>query len=532
MSTGEKFLHLADTLTDRLNPILVKETRQALKSRQFIITFMLLLTVAWLISVFGIIMNGPAIEYGSAGRMFFAFYAGVLGFAALFVVPFGAFRSMLNERDYNTFELLSISTLSPRQIVSGKLLSSLVQVLIYYSAIAPFIAFTSLLQGFDLPLVILILSLGLFWSLFVSTVAIMLSTLSKSRQWQAINTIGIIGLLLWQMGMSFAFGGAALSENIPFDSEEFWWGMCSVLIGVSSYLLLAQQIAVSRLTFESDNRSSGIRIISTIQFCLIWLGTLIFAMWYGVTYIEGEAVFAFSVGSCLHLVIAGLVFSTESEFVSRRVRRSVPPSKFKRLLFAPWMPGGRRGLLLLTLHLAVLIAISCLPTWPQWFADNVMPLPVWDDWIGNAVTAMALYIFIYVGFGAAIGRWGQKLTPEFRPAHARVLTLMLSALAMIVPYLPMLLGFERRLNSSSLLFVTNPLTTLEKICYSGSAWSNSTPQEASLLVYVLSIAAGFVLLLNLKAMIQGVSEVLTWQSAADQDSSVSAKAETEAAFSD
>ena len=71
MSSGEKFLHLIDYVTDRLNPILVKETRQALKSRQFIITFMLLLTVAWLISVFGTIWYGPAIEYGSAGRAFF-----------------------------------------------------------------------------------------------------------------------------------------------------------------------------------------------------------------------------------------------------------------------------------------------------------------------------------------------------------------------------------------------------------------------------------------------------------------------------
>ena len=65
MSSGEKFLHLTDYVTDRLNPILVKETRQALKSRQFIITFMLLLTVAWLISVFGVVLNGPAIEFGA-----------------------------------------------------------------------------------------------------------------------------------------------------------------------------------------------------------------------------------------------------------------------------------------------------------------------------------------------------------------------------------------------------------------------------------------------------------------------------------
>ena len=46
-------------LGDRLNPILVKETRQALKSRQFLITFVLLLFCAWGWSVLGIARIGP-----------------------------------------------------------------------------------------------------------------------------------------------------------------------------------------------------------------------------------------------------------------------------------------------------------------------------------------------------------------------------------------------------------------------------------------------------------------------------------------
>jgi ABC-type Na+ efflux pump permease subunit len=152
-SLTDRFSEWGDKVSDRVNPILVKETRQALKSRQFSITFMLLLVVAWLISAGGALWAGPAIEFGSAGREFFILYYWVLSFAIFLVVPFGSFRSMLNERDHNTYELLSISTLTPGQIVRGKLSSSIVQILIFYSAIAPFIAFTSLLQGFDLPLV-------------------------------------------------------------------------------------------------------------------------------------------------------------------------------------------------------------------------------------------------------------------------------------------------------------------------------------------------------------------------------------------
>lgn len=499
MRTGEKFFQLTDYLTDRLNPILVKETRQALKSRQFIITFMLLLTVAWLISVFGIMVYGPAIEYGSAGRVFFGWYACVIGFATLFVVPFGSFRSMLSERDQDTYELLSISTLTPRQIVMGKLLSSVVQVFIYYSAIAPFIAFTSLLQGFDFPMVLLVLFIGLVWSVSTSMVAIMLSTLSENRQWQAMNTIGMIGLLLGQFIVGFPAGGFALSGVIPFDSSDFWWALICWLLATCSYFLLAQQIAVSRLTFESGNRSSGIRIIVTVQFWLLWIGLLVYGWWNGMATIDDDTVFALGMMSCFHWMIAGLIFSTEHEDISRRVRRSVPQSKVIRLLIAPWMPGGRRGFVLLTFHLTALLVIAHIPV-----------LPGRDEWVRNAVTAMVLYVFIYAGFAAAVGRLGQVITPEFRPAHARVLTILLAALAMVAPYLPSMFEFTRPLSRDSVFLVTNPFSVLAVIERSAYPTASHSVEQIFLFLSLLYIAAFMVLLINLKSMINGLSELLYW----------------------
>ena len=44
---------------ERLNPILVKEARQALKSRQFLITFLLLLVCGWCWSLIGVAVMGP-----------------------------------------------------------------------------------------------------------------------------------------------------------------------------------------------------------------------------------------------------------------------------------------------------------------------------------------------------------------------------------------------------------------------------------------------------------------------------------------
>jgi ABC-type Na+ efflux pump permease subunit len=58
----------------------------------------------------------------------------------LVLIPFGCYRSLLAEREQTTFELLSITSLSPRQVIWGKLLSAGLQMFIFYSAIAPFVA--------------------------------------------------------------------------------------------------------------------------------------------------------------------------------------------------------------------------------------------------------------------------------------------------------------------------------------------------------------------------------------------------------
>src|SRR5215475_13221307 len=58
---------LLDRLGDRLNPILVKEARQAMKSRQFVVTFSMLLICGWLWTVVFVLSGYPAIYYVPVG---------------------------------------------------------------------------------------------------------------------------------------------------------------------------------------------------------------------------------------------------------------------------------------------------------------------------------------------------------------------------------------------------------------------------------------------------------------------------------
>jgi hypothetical protein len=155
------------SLADRMNPILVKETRQALKSRQFIVTFMVVLIACWIISVAGVAMVGPQVYYAAVGGDLLLAYYAALAFPLTLIVPYTAFRSLAAEQEENTYDLLSITTLSSSQIIIGKLYSACVQMGVYLCAVSPCIAFTFLLRGVDaqttavLLILVVLMSLGL-----------------------------------------------------------------------------------------------------------------------------------------------------------------------------------------------------------------------------------------------------------------------------------------------------------------------------------------------------------------------------------
>src|SRR5215813_1967782 len=78
-----------------LNPLLVKEVRQSLKSRQFSITFTAVLCLSWIWSIVGIARLGPDVAYGVNGpEMFYGYYM-ILAFPLSLLVPYSAYRSLI-----------------------------------------------------------------------------------------------------------------------------------------------------------------------------------------------------------------------------------------------------------------------------------------------------------------------------------------------------------------------------------------------------------------------------------------------------
>ena len=173
-----------ERISDGLNPVLVKEVRQSLRGRFFKVSFWLTLMVATFVGL-GVMLYMQASEVEGSERVFgptfFIAMFGCLVVATQVLVPFSAFLSMGSEWDENTFDLLVLSNLRPRQVILGKVLSAAVQALLFYSAFGPFLVFAFLLRGVDLMAIAAALGVSMVGSILASCVAVAMSSVPLKR---------------------------------------------------------------------------------------------------------------------------------------------------------------------------------------------------------------------------------------------------------------------------------------------------------------------------------------------------------------
>jgi len=488
----------AEQVSDRLNPILVKETRQALKSKQFLATFAIMLFGGWLISAFVLMALVGGNDDSPYGKNVFPFYFGLLAFTVMLVVPFGAFRSLLAERDLNTYELLNITTLSPQQIVWGKWLSAQVQTFIYFSAISPFVAFCYLLRGVDFPTLIFVLVSAMFASMLVSLLSLTFSTFARQRQAQVVLSLVLLGQLVWIMGASIGLGTELVTYNsVDFSDQEFYWGGLVVASYYVAIFVLCLQIARAQLTFESDNRSTGIRLSSAALYWLTlgWLGLGLYQAVFGGTspgstlivdpvYVSLSFLGVFWGGVCLFA-------ATETDGLSRRIRSQLPKSFLLRFLAVPFLPGGGRGMLMAVLHLAALVGLT-------FAAGRFIHDPNWVR-ISKFTIGLCCYILFYAGMSAALGRWLRKATPLFRPAQTRAFAIVMFALSWLAPNIANIFRNSRSV-ANPLFYLTDPVSTLETL--------DSSVTWADEIMAALLVMGGVGLLLNVHTMWRGFTEVV------------------------
>lgn len=413
-----RFESWLERVVDRFNPILVKECRQALKSRQFTITFALVLILCWIWSIYGVITIGPGVQFstGTAGIRMFAGYFVILALPLLVIVPFFAFRSLADERDDRTFELLSITALGPRQIIAGKLGSAMVQMLVYLSAIMPCLAFTYLLRGIEAPTILVVLCYMFFASLGLSMIAILAATLAQERHWQtlwsAVMAIGLAGLFF----VVVINGVQSLGrERINFQEPTFWHVNVVIALAYISYFALAFLAAAARLTFPSENRSTPLRVVMFAQqliltFCVVWVAaTELNTSTRQPLLIVVTAAGGLFVPACVHWYLMGIIMNGERPQLSNRAKRRLPQSFLGRAVLTWFNPGSGTGYVFALLNLAAVMAMSlaAIPfseSYPTQIPGTSSAFGGMGPSVIREFTYICLLGFGYVAFYLGLGR--------------------------------------------------------------------------------------------------------------------------------
>jgi hypothetical protein len=232
---------------------------------------------------------------------------------------------------------------------------------------------------------------------------------------------------------------------------------------------------------------------------MLWMfaGTSLHGLW-GIpsppTSDISDILIGFLVLAAIHWAIVGIFTVTEVDVLSRRVRRNVGRFGPFRVLLAPLLPGGARGYLYILIHLAALFAFVTGLVWlnpPAAGPENTI----------SFAAGLVGYLVIYLGLGSAVGGLARRLSGDFRPAHARVMTVLMLALGSILPYFLFLFDrFRSGQEQSPQFWITDPFSTLFFRLLPGHADSN-------LLLLLIGAGATITLALNLKGILSSLVDL-------------------------
>ena len=479
---------------DYLNPILVKETRQALKSRQFVLTFVLVLVACWLITIVGVLYLGPGIYYSASGGLFLMAYNYALVFPLSVVVPFGAFRSLLTEREDNTYDLLTVTSLSSRHIINGKLSSAIVQITVYFSAMAPCFAFTYLLRGVDVLSIAIFLFCNFFGSLGLCLCGLTLAAASKNRMGQTFTSVGFVAALI---GVCiFAWVGVTyfVEEGYQYQQEEGFWVLALLIITIYVCAFVSLYFAATALTtFSSANRSTPLRW-SMILHQLCFVGWVAFP-WILYGHQEEEIAVMAAWCAAAYWYLMGTFLVSEPPVLSNRVRRALPQSLLGRTTLSWFNPGSGTGYGFAVINLTVLTVVAgILLEFHRWtYGTN----PRYFYYMAAIAVAWG-YAVAYLGLGRLL------LSGLRRFGGVSVLAGFLINVILVIAGtgIPMIIysSFRAfRYAGYTLLQITNPFWSLVHVVDRGGS-------ETMLLLLIVPAVAVCLLLANLPAMAREICQ--------------------------
>ena len=408
-------------IDNRLNPILVRELRQMVRSRFIVVMLNLYIGLLVFVCLSTVAFSTFLREEG-AGRNLFGILSSIMGFSSFVVVVL--YTGIVTSSERINSDLMYSSAIKPWQIVFGKFGSGLILSLLLFSAVFPFFTLAYLLRGLDLYtflITIYLIFLGIHT--FNSVVIFISSAIRTSVQ---MIFVGFLAFMLFfpmfsgiwgLMGLIFGFGG--YMGGAPTVGVMPWNALITMTLfslSIIGFFLVGGVVIVSP---PSSNRMLPMRLFLSIWF-LLSLAFVLYFRYFSSTYVPSNF---FEVWCVLHLVMltAFIPFITcERDEWNYRIRRSIPYISAFRLFVFPFYTGAACGLVWWLGYLGAIAVAFCL------FGD-VSKISINGEFLN--IGSVILFVFVY--FYTALIIRTQYVSKWVTPGKTWAIALALCAFASI-----------------------------------------------------------------------------------------------------
>jgi hypothetical protein len=251
MNAIAAFFSKSRNLDDWLSPILVKELRQGMRGRIFVLSFLLLQVFLVLLTVGNLAArddrNTLAIQHG--------FFWALLSVTLLLLTPMRGLAAISVETKNRTLETITLTRLTAWRVVFGKWTALFAQSLLLVSAVLPYVVLRYFIGGADVVTDFITLFLLLVLSGLLSAAAIAVSSINNP----VIRIIVIFGLLVTSTFFLNVFSMPAWSLNFW---ETLWW----LILNAFFIPALLFEITASGIAPSSENHAIRRRLLALAFF--------------------------------------------------------------------------------------------------------------------------------------------------------------------------------------------------------------------------------------------------------------------------
>ncbi|MDM8548502.1 hypothetical protein QUF72_00640 [Desulfobacterales bacterium HSG2] len=412
-----KFIqHIIEKIDDNLNPIVVKELRQAVQSR-FVTGILMIFLITLLITMAAFITSGMigTAQYKGMGREVFSFLFPVFMVPSMLFVPAYTGTRMFRERTKENMDLLFISTISPAAIIRGKLLAGIIITLLIFSACLPFMTLTYLLRGVDLPSVFVILAMAFIAITIAIQFALFIASVSFNRVFRSVLGIAGAGFIFGSCMSVIALGHEMLRSGVGsrLGSSDFWHPAAAVLILAGLFTGFVHLVSVAAISHSSCNRAKTLRSYTTFAWIVTGIMAFVSGHYFSV-YESVEIWFTLSVLT-MGVWLTGAV--SERDGQSTRVALTIPKAGIRRFTAFFFFSGAANGIAWVT---AMTVITFCATLFSDISESDF-----------RTTAGIFLYHYCHTLFGLFIRR--KFLQKWVRPKFTWVVVLMIHTLAFVVP---------------------------------------------------------------------------------------------------